>query len=490
MARNNPLKGKLIQLLQSLSTKEWKRLTEYVSSPFFNKNKRVIKLLGLLKKGHPSYTNLNKEKLFRQIFTDKPSYNDALLRALMTDLTKLVEDFMVYIHYEQEVYLQKQWLLKELLNRLLFDLFEKKMKTIYKWYDKQNANAPLFFFHQSQLRQLSYEYTTITNHRAVEHDLQKAINHLDHYFLAEKLRYAWIALNRQKVLATEYDLGYFFKDIKQLEQQVDFDKYPIIHIYYGLVLLLQNVDAEAQFQKLEKLLLQYDTLFSKEELRQFYGVLINYCNWQFINGEQAYVYKALALFKIMLQKGMLYRGNNVDISPHNFMNMVTVGLKAKDFEWVKQFIKEQQQYLQEKYRKVVPVHSLAAWHFAQKNYAAMLDELRTIQFSDFEFIDYTYYLDYRVLLSKTYYELKEWDLLLSNMEAFRIYLRNNKSFTANKKKAYNNFINILKKMINKQLGKKRTTTTLSQDIAQTTPLIEQAWLEEKSCELGVKSYEL
>jgi len=54
---------KLILLLKTLRTREKTRFKEYIHSPFFNKNKKIIRLLELILVHAPDY---NHDDLLRQ----------------------------------------------------------------------------------------------------------------------------------------------------------------------------------------------------------------------------------------------------------------------------------------------------------------------------------------------------------------------------------------------------------------------------------------
>ena len=48
-------KTKLVEIIQALDDKEVKRFDEYINSPFFNKNEKVIVLLKFLRKYYPKF---------------------------------------------------------------------------------------------------------------------------------------------------------------------------------------------------------------------------------------------------------------------------------------------------------------------------------------------------------------------------------------------------------------------------------------------------
>ncbi|MFN0274396.1 MAG: hypothetical protein ACKVPJ_01520, partial [Chitinophagales bacterium] len=61
---------RLIQLLSGFSAKEIKLFSDFVRSPYFNKNEKVIKLADAILKCYPAFEKKlpDEEKLFAQVF--------------------------------------------------------------------------------------------------------------------------------------------------------------------------------------------------------------------------------------------------------------------------------------------------------------------------------------------------------------------------------------------------------------------------------------
>lgn len=475
------LKGKLIQLLNSLEVQELKRLDKYIQSPFFNKNKKTINLFAYLKKKHPNYEEIDKEKLFKVIFPEKTSYNDALLRALMAELSKLIEGFITYIEYEKKQ--DGCDLLHAFLDRQLYELFKKQGQGILKKQAKAIVKDGSYFFQKFQLEQLHYQHITITNHRSQETYLQAAIHSLDTHYIATKLRFMWIALNRQQVVGQPYDLGYFSDSfLAQIPPQL-LEEQPLIKANYQLVLLLNNLDNTSHFFILKEHLYKYSDCFSNDELRQLYIVMINYCARKFRLGQLNFAEEALELYKAMLESKLLYVKSYIWYQ--NFINIVNISIAAQAFDWAETFIRKYEKDLHPTYRTYVSLYNMASVYSAQGDYDKTLDTLQQLQFSNFNFdnIDYTHYLNYKTLLIKTYYESEEWLSLESTLEAFRMYLRKNKAVPPHKRKAYDNYIKLVKKLMNKRLGKKRTAKNLLADIEQIPSVMARRWLLMKAKEL-------
>ena len=95
-------KSKLVSILRTISSKELKYFEEYILSPFFNKNEKVIALFSVIKKFHPEFPEdkVGLEQIFVKVFP-KEKIDEQKLRYVMTDLTKLLEDFLAYIEFDK-----------------------------------------------------------------------------------------------------------------------------------------------------------------------------------------------------------------------------------------------------------------------------------------------------------------------------------------------------------------------------------------------------
>ena len=65
--------SQIIKLLRTFDPKEIRRFSEFISSPYFNKNKNVIKLYEVIRKAYPDFEQekFTKENVFSKIFPGK-----------------------------------------------------------------------------------------------------------------------------------------------------------------------------------------------------------------------------------------------------------------------------------------------------------------------------------------------------------------------------------------------------------------------------------
>ncbi|MEZ4830323.1 MAG: hypothetical protein R3C61_29160 [Bacteroidia bacterium] len=85
---------KLIRLLKTFSAWEIRAFDDFVRSSFFNKNHSVTRLWQLTKEFAPAFDQpeLERKLVFTVIFPEE-SFDEQNSRYLMTDLTRLIENF-------------------------------------------------------------------------------------------------------------------------------------------------------------------------------------------------------------------------------------------------------------------------------------------------------------------------------------------------------------------------------------------------------------
>lgn len=476
------IKNKLIIFLQDLDEKEMKRLEVYVHCSLFNKNHNVARLFQLLAKAHPHFKHINKHFIFKKLFPQKSQYQDHTIRTIMSQLTQLIKDFLAFTQYEQQKHHQKRCLLTALADRQLpHNLFEKELKAILNAQKETPTNVH-FLHHQFRMAEISYQYANITTNRSNQKStLQSAIAHLDNYYLAVKLRYAWIALNHQNVVNVDYEMGLFFEEILATLQQPNFTPTPLIQLYHRIVLLLLDIEEEQHYALLKELLHQHKAHFAIEVIHPFYILLINYCRLKTAKGKQTYIDEALHWYKVMLEQQLLEQDKY--FSPHHFKNIVSIGLLVKEIDWVTQFIEDYHRQLDPKFRETLYLYNKSLCLFNQKNYQQSAIYLRQLQFSTATFIDVYHDMGYRLLLIKTYYETKEWDALLSALEALRVFVRRNTVISPQKAEAYAHFGKFVKQLVNHQVSTKEQIHALQQKLQAIVIIDQRNWLREKLEEL-------
>jgi len=108
------MKGnRFIEVLSAVKPEDMNLLEEFVNSPIFNKNRRVIPALNYLKSAG---NNVTKENLAKAAFGAE-KYTDANYRMFVSQLTDLIEKFLLYKNID-ETYLKTEFVNYSFINKL------------------------------------------------------------------------------------------------------------------------------------------------------------------------------------------------------------------------------------------------------------------------------------------------------------------------------------------------------------------------------------
>lgn len=432
-------KSKLIELLGSFSGREWSNFQDFVASPYFNKNQAVTALCVLLREQAPAFESVERSVIFSQLFPEQP-YQDALLNHTMSFLLKLAEQFIGQTHYEQQAFASTHYTLKGLLERGL----EKHYHYLYEKTARQQNEVPLrnaqYHYAQYYLKNLEANRRSQSAARVFNEPVQEAADHLDYFYLAEKLRCTCYMLTSQVIIATPYNLQLVDEVYRFLKQHPLPESAPIIHAYFYIFQLLRDDQAHASFEALKNLLDTQENRFSKQELAELYQYAINYCNFQILKLREGFVEEALHLYIKGVDSGILL--HNGKLSPWHYKNIIKAALRLKRFEWTEQFILQNTRLLEDAYRDDSYHYNLAELYYYTGRYDAAMTFLNKVDFSDIH-----YNLGAKVLLVKIYYETDASDALESLLHAFKTFLHRNKVISEELRRTYLNFITIVAQML-------------------------------------------
>lgn len=458
-------KSKLISLISTFSYAEWKRLGEFINSPYFNNNELVIKLYKFLDLNKPLF-EINKNKVFKAIFPLQ-AYDDSKLSYVMSDLLKLSEKFLSIEHFMNDSSQQKRLALMEYSNRGLKKHYHFLHAKASSELNMQKL-GPTSLLNKLLLSEVEISFFTKQKVRRYDPSIQDTYNALNEYYYSQLLKYTCSLLNYSIVVSGDFIIEPISRKLidELIKDKEDYS--PLIRVYLCIYQTLSTNEDEngKHFKTLMNLLEESQELIEKEELRELYLFTINFCARKTRKGENEYVPIMLKMYDEGIKNNALIE--NGYLSHWTYTNVVRLGLREGRYEWVEKFIDE--------YKGLLPPETfddayhlnLADLRFNQENYDAVLDHLIRLQFSD-----PIYHLTSRLLLIKTFYEREDTEALLSLLASFTIYLKRNKGSSVVIKKTFLNFCTILHQLL-KNNPKKRSQ--LLEKIKTIQPLTERAWL--------------
>ena len=233
----------------------------------------------------------------------------------------------------------------------------------------------------------------------------------------------------------------------------DYADIPAVAIYHQILLMLRKEDNEIHFRKLRRLATEKAHHFKRQERREIYTYMINFCIQQANAGKIEYLEELLTTYKEALINSVLFDESN-QMLPSTFKNIVAVGLRVEQFEWTRKFIGTYKKKLPQAYQNNAYTYNLAKYYYATGNHDKVMRMLQQVEYDDV-----FYNLDSKAMLLKIYYEQGETDSLFSLFDSFSVYLRRNKLISKKHKNNYLKLNQVYQKATQHTKGRFRQTRT-------------------------------
>ena len=471
--------SQLIKLLKTFDTKEIKRFSEFISSPYFNKNKNVIKLFKVVLKAHPDFKKITRENIFLKLFPGK-KYNGNTLRVLIHYLYENARKFLAYSRIETDIYVYKDELVHELFERELYNESMKEIDKTISELEKTDIRDSEYFFSKytfenlklfciRRIKQKKYEkYIT-------KPSFEEPFKNLTRYFFSKLLISYTVVLNTKKMYNIDIDTVLFEKLFPFFNYEL-FNDNPLIKIYYYIVMTLKTND-EKYFYMLKNYIQKQEKFLTPIELYNVYTNLQNFCRGKIEAGEKHFQREYFEILKLNLEK-KIYKFFPF-MNQNFYKNVLSTAAQLKEFDWADNFIKSYKNELHPDFREDVYCYCKVYLEAGKNNFEKSLDYLSTLK-TDNLYLK----IDLKLLQARIYYELNWYDVLNSAIDSNRHFLKSNKFITKNKRSQYSTFIKLLSSLNNAQLKKdEMKIMELKDKIHKTEDLLWKDWFIKKVEEL-------
>ena len=482
-ASENRLQSKALDILGSLSSKEFNQFGKYLDT-FFVSNRNLKKLYMYLKKYYPSFENprLSKINMHKAVYSES-AFNDSRTRKLLSDMYKEAENFISISHLKKNKLINDKILLDEFDVRTLDNMFYAKYDEINSFLDSEGAHSYQFLEkHLVEWINVSF-YLERGAQQKIALNVFKRAENLIVYFLsdmfttlqdinANKLRYN---LSQKVDLAREFiqslDTERLFKYIEK-----NFPGNIILRIYYLSFKAFENMEDEQHYFRLKKLVNNNLKRLHENSRRAAVTFLINYCVRQVTLNRHSFDKELSENYNVFI-KNKLYKvsGENylrIDLFLHILGNYFKMGR-----------ISEAAEFLNENIKVIQPIH--------RKNMLTLCNAM--IEFEKGEFgrslmnasqlkSNTKLYKDtLKILILKNNFELKNYETAFENAANYRKSLENNEAIPEKLKEkslAFLAYFNRLIKLINKGPSTKQVIE-LRNEVTSNANLNESKWLLKK-----------
>lgn len=457
--------SKLIVLLSSIAADEFKQLKHFVKSPFHNRNTKVVQLMEVLEQYYPKFNSpqLSREFLHAQVFSGKP-FQDLEIRRTMSQLATVVTDFLAWSEIRKKPIELKVAQMKAIRRLGLTKHFDKTLRdaTHILKHEKQTLNQNFYSYSVEQERE---HFAEQHGARRSSTRLQEVSETLDLFYIQNKLKLACTAISYEKVFKDKYEIR-LTDEVLELIEKTDL-KDTLVNLYrYGL-LTMTDPENEHHFKELKALLKQDLNLELREE-RDIHVLAQNYCIRSVNQGKPGYFRELFDVYRLGLEKEVI-QSDLSQFAPA-FKNIVSAGVKAKEYDWVENFILTYSDLLDKKQRSDYKNFNLARLRFDQGHFQETKRLLQEVKFKDV-FIT----LNARVLLIKTFYELDQIDLAEHQ-------IRNTKNFVSRQKNLsyhadiFNKVLLYMSRLVKLDRTNQEKVQQLIEEVRAEKGLSEKSWL--------------
>ncbi len=439
--------NKLIIFLGKLSEQEIKEFrNSYMNK--LHKGSIPSRLLNYLQKHHPLFPKkkMESKKIHNAIFKNT-SYNHNRVINAISSLRKELKRYLIWKHQDDFPF-EKDVMLLQLYERYKlkthFDLQLKSMEEDINeikldiWTSLKKMRVAHEKYFDPKKEQISLN----------DGSLSTAMKNLDHFFTVSKLKYACELLNRNQILQDELPEIEFIEEIKgsYIENQSALCK------CFLLAYQLFQERKEDTYQDLKKTVEEHISTFSKENQHIFLTYLINHHSYRKKNGLSISRVELFDIYKY----GVEYERFIVDgvFDVNHFNNIVDLGCKQKDLNWLKDFIEKYSPKLKEDIRNHTFIISKAFIHFEKQEFEKVIE---LIGRSEFKGIHNK--LRYRFLQIAAKFENDEpTEHIVSLCNSGEAFAKRSSEMGDNMKQGLANFLKIVKMLLSSKSQKEKIIT--------------------------------
>jgi hypothetical protein len=477
-------KSKLSELLKNLSEQDFKKLGDFMYSPFHNKSKLMIQLYDYFQnvESYKELDDIDKLKIFRFLYPQE-NYSDSRIRSLLSDFIKLVEKFLIYCEFEKNKLYQTNLLLNSYFGRNMSRNFESLSKELSNELKDEFNKNPEYYLNKYNFNHLLLSYEGSEIEVSQDQNYFDTSAELDNYFISSKLILINSLLSRKYHVFGNIKLNIKFSEeiLIFIEENITHFKTndPIIYTEYLILMMMRYPDKEKYFKLFSGYVLKNIKKFNQHELEQVYYPLCNYSFNKIALGNIDYLNYLFEIYKTFERKNF-YSGKD-HIQDIDFLSIILTGLKLKKIEWTENFLLNYRTKLPQNIKSDTIHLAKAQIHFYKKEYEQSIYQLNKVKHKNAY-----YYLKSKEIQMQIYYEKGEFEMLESLIDATRHYIKRHKEILFIHYNRYNDFLNFIYKLFKANENSNGSIITIKKELSKNMNAIGREWLLEKLQELKAR----
>ncbi|NOS85759.1 MAG: hypothetical protein HOP31_11510 [Ignavibacteria bacterium] len=464
---------KLIKLLRTFSKDELRNFESFIRSPYFNNGAYLVKFFEETKKFGPKFSSIHftKEKIFEKL---QPSavYNDAYMRKIISNLTKLADEFLIYNSFADKNNEKQLALLEQYRKRGLDADFEKLLNNTEK-----NDPAAIHKDNDFNLYRLygnAVNYHLDRDYKKVLEYYQKEADSFLKYSVSKFLEMYGDMINSQHMYQANFKMPLLDAVLNAAGENNFFDDLSLKVTTYTL--LIDLTQEHNYYIKLKEALHEASSVLSRDTELNAYLALINFGIRKAHSGESKYYGEIGEFYDKMLEKGVLMEGNH--LSYYYFINIVTNRIRMKNFEAAEEFINKYSERLHPEDKDDIVNFCYARLNFYLGKFESALVCIARINLQQTHIK-----LEVKNYLLMIYYELDMTEEAYYIIDSYKHYIKRDETASDFVMNTNRNFLDSYSGLLKLKVSHKSDEIELLLKKIGSTETLNKQWLIDKGKEL-------
>lgn len=475
--------------MRIFNKKQLKEFSDFVSSPYFNKNKSVCKLFNYIKSLYPEYdpVKLDKENAYKAAF-GKSEYHPIFMRVLMSKLNTLAEDYLIHSSLRDDRTGRQNYLIEKLSSMNELTLAQKTVKNEMKrleTYTPSKADDYLkmyqLMYYKTNLFSLQFSITRMNRPGGSFDNDQK---YLISYFLMKILDDYNYYLSLGNIMNYKPKLDFMDGITFFLKENKDYLEIPAIRIQYlnAMLMIEKNVN---HLYELKTALYSLYPVMQKQDVFSTISAILNFChNSYMLTNEELYLKEKHEINMFALEKNFITSAEeDTGIGYARYYNILISFFEVSKFDEAEKFITEYGRKLPEEVQNFwinFSYASLQCYRQDQESALLYLTKIKRLSNSMEK-------LNYKGLELKIFYEARMFDQAETSLDAFMHLIQEEKLLSAFNKEIFRKYCYYYKKLLLLNFERKSTNPrSLLKELNNTPNVMQKNWLIKKIIEIEAK----
>lgn len=468
---------KLEELIRGLNKDEFRKLGDFLKSPYFNKSRQIIRLYTILKKQNKANPPLlNKRIIYRKLFGEA-KYNDQKIRSLISDFVKLVDMFLLQISTGRTPIQQQLLLLREFKERNCEKNFDICLKSLQQ-YQASNRFPDMndyfaYTFYNSYIIMNKSDKLKISG----DEYHRKSAEAVDYYFIYSKLHFQNLTIIRNSPYFPNKKLNVWLIEpiLAFIENRLTVIKKNHVPVYmeYLVFRIITDYDDDKSASELFRVIQKhYNEINSIQFPHIFYAFNSQHITAKYYSDDQKYTRNFVALIKFFERKKIFEDHHHIHETM--FYNVIISCLQIGELNFAENFYNKYIPVLDSSSKSGILDLAKARLEISRKKFDNAITTLQKV-----ENVNYQVYLNSRVFLAMAFYENNFFDEVGYLVDSVKHFLKRNREMIGLRYNKYYNFFININKIIRLGPEKDEAALLLKKRISELKNVSEKKWLLEK-----------